>query len=172
MAEHRARRAHAVAESLRDLPLHQRRWGRRAELEAAYDAAHLFVCRHCALPRNHDTAEPRHGVCPYCGRALVAMAQTTRLPPPLEDLGYRAAGRDRLTLRPPSTPTPAGRNANLSDSGGRDRAWPFLTPKRTTTRTTGTLKVLALSRQATAPAHLSVWALDADAPGSPSTKIG
>lgn len=44
MAEHERRRSVAVARALRDLPLHRRLRTERADLEAAYDAEHLFVC--------------------------------------------------------------------------------------------------------------------------------
>ena len=103
MAEHEARQARAVASRLRALPLHRRLRADRAELEAAYDAEHLFVCPGCALPRNDDEGEPSLGrprapfACRSCRGPLVRLVDAPDLPPALHDsLARIAARKERL----------------------------------------------------------------------------
>ncbi len=103
MAEHERRRSAAVARALRDLPLHRRLRTERADLEAAYDAEHLFVCPSCAVPCN-DEAPPGHSyhvlACRCCGGALVRLVDAPVLPPTLaESLERIAARRTRLSDR-------------------------------------------------------------------------
>jgi len=100
MAEHERRRSAAVARALRDLPLHRRLRTERADLEAAYDAEHLFVCPSCAVPCN-DEDPPGHRyhalACRCCGGALVRLVEAPVLPLPLaESLDRIAARRTRL----------------------------------------------------------------------------
>lgn len=101
MAEHERRRAVAVAASLHALPLHRRVRTDRTDLEAAYDAAHLLVCRICALPRNDDDPSGRSyhpPTCRCCGGTLVPLVDAPELPPPLEESLERVAAR-RAQLR-------------------------------------------------------------------------
>jgi len=102
MAEHERRRSAAVAASLHALPLHRRVRTDRADLEAAYDAAHLLVCPSCALPQNDDDP-PGRGyrapTCRCCGGSLVPLVDAA-LPPPLEEsLAHVAARRAQLRGR-------------------------------------------------------------------------
>ena len=101
MTEHERLRSAAVASSLHALPLHRRVRADRADLEAAYDAAHLFVCPSCALPRNDDDP-PGRGyrtpTCRCCDGPLVRLADAPTLPPPLDESLARVAAR-RSQLR-------------------------------------------------------------------------
>ena len=54
LANYERRRTTAVTATIRDLPLHRRVRIDRADLDAAYDAEHLYVCTSCALPSGHD----------------------------------------------------------------------------------------------------------------------
>jgi len=100
MAEHERRRSAAVARALRDLPLHRRLRTERADLEAAYDAEHLFVCPSCAVPCNDEDPPGRRYntlACRCCGGALVRLVEAPVLSPPLEEsLDRIAARRTRL----------------------------------------------------------------------------
>ena len=100
MAEHERRRSASVARALRDLPLHRRLRTERADLEAAYDAEHLFVCPSCAVPCNDEDPPGRRYnalACRCCGGALVRLVEAPVLPPPLEEsLDRIAARRTRL----------------------------------------------------------------------------
>ena len=99
MAHHEARREQAVTAELAALPLHRRLRVARTDLEAAYDARHLYVCRRCALPHNVERDPIEHGplavTCRCCGGSLVPAAETPDLPPPLEDSLARVASRRR-----------------------------------------------------------------------------
>lgn len=104
VAEHEARREQAVTAELHTLSRHRRLRVARADLEAAYDARHLYVCRGCALP--HNVERDPHGLgplavtCQCCGGSLVPAAEVPNLPPPLEDSLARVAGsRKRLGSR-------------------------------------------------------------------------
>jgi hypothetical protein len=100
MAEHERLRSASVARALRDLPLHRRLRTERADLEAAYDAEHLFVCPSCAVPCNDEDPPGRRYnalACRCCGGALVRLVDAPVLPPPLaESLDRIAARRTRL----------------------------------------------------------------------------
>jgi hypothetical protein len=100
MAEHERHRSAAVATSLHGLPLHRRVRADRADLEAAYDAAHLLVCPNCALPRNDDDLPggiSRAPTCRCCGGQLVPLVDEPALPPALdESLSRLAARRSQL----------------------------------------------------------------------------
>ncbi|MGH9304055.1 MAG: hypothetical protein ACRDZ5_06535, partial [Acidimicrobiales bacterium] len=96
MAEHERRRSAAVARALRDLPLHRRLRSERADLEAAYDAEHLFVCPTCAVPRNDEEPPGRSYhvlACRCCGGALVRLVEAPVLPPTLAESLERIAAR-------------------------------------------------------------------------------
>ena len=104
MAHHEARRQQAVTAELAALPLHRRLRVARCDLEAAYDARHLYVCRRCALPDNVERDPIDRGplamTCRCCGGSLVPAAEAPDLPPPLEDsLARVAARRARLGSR-------------------------------------------------------------------------
>ena len=104
MAHHEARREQAVTAELHALPLHRRLRVARADLEAAYDARHLYVCRGCALAHNVECDPHGQGplavTCQCCGGSLVPAAEVPDLPPPLEDsLARVAARRERLGSR-------------------------------------------------------------------------
>ncbi len=99
MAEHERRRSASVAASLHALPLHRRVRADRANLEVAYDAAHLLVCPSCALPHNDEdpTRRPHHTpTCRCCGGTLVPLIEAPALPPPLEESLERVAARRAL----------------------------------------------------------------------------
>ena len=101
MAEHVARREQAVTAELHALTLHRRLRVARRDLEAAYDARHLYVCRRCALAHNVERDPHEQGpltvICQCCGGSLVPAADVPDLPPPLEDsLAQVAARRERL----------------------------------------------------------------------------
>lgn len=98
LAEHEQRRETAVVTQLHALPLRRRLRTDRTDLEAAYDAEHLYVCTSCALPRNDDDPGGRglHAArCACCGGPLVPLAYAPDLPPPLEDSLDRIAARRR-----------------------------------------------------------------------------
>jgi hypothetical protein len=104
MAEHDARREQAVTAELAALPLHRRLRVARTDLEAAYDASHLYVCRRCAVPHNVEPDPHGHGplamTCRCCGGSLVPAAEAPDLPPSLKDsLARVAARRERLGSR-------------------------------------------------------------------------
>jgi hypothetical protein len=103
LTEHEERRERAVAAQLHALPLHRRLRTDRTDLDAAYDAEHLYVCTSCALPRNDDDPGGRglHAArCACCGQPLVPLAYDPDLPPPLEDsLDRIAARRQQLRSR-------------------------------------------------------------------------
>lgn len=90
-----------LAASLHALPLHRRVRADRADLEAAYDAAHLLVCPSCALPRNDEDAAGRYHAptCRCCGGTLVPLVEAPALPPPLEF--RRPGGPGRVVSRLP-----------------------------------------------------------------------
>src|ERR1039457_890111 len=92
-----------LAASLHALPLHRRVRADRADLEAAYDAAHLLVCPSCALPRNDEDAAGRYHAptCRCCGGTLVPLVEAPALPPPLEF--RRPGGPGRVVSRLPRT---------------------------------------------------------------------
>jgi hypothetical protein len=100
LVEHERRRDAAVTAHLHALALHRRLRTDRADLNAAYDAEHLYVCTGCALPRNDDdpTGQAQHATrCAHCGGPFVPLAHAPDLPPPLADsLDRIAARRERL----------------------------------------------------------------------------
>ena len=100
LAEYERRRTAAVTATLRDLPLHRRVRIDRADLEAAYDAEHLYVCPNCALPAGHDdeaTARaPLVEGCRCCNGPLVPLIDGPDLPPTLDDSLDRIASRRQL----------------------------------------------------------------------------
>ena len=108
LAHHDSRREQAVTAELHALPLHRRLRVARCDLEAAYDARHLYVCRRCALPHNVQRDPHEQGplamTCRCCGGSLVPAAEAPDLPPPLEDSLARVADRsEQLGSRPRPT---------------------------------------------------------------------
>ncbi len=108
LAHHDSRREQAVTAELHALPLHHRLRVARCDLEAAYDARHLYVCERCALPYNVERDPHEQGplamTCRCCGGSLVPAAEAPDLPPPLEDSLARVADRsEQLGSRPRPT---------------------------------------------------------------------
>ena len=72
----------------------------RTDLDAAYDAEHLYVCPSCALPSGHDDEAtgrtPLVARCRCCGGPLVPLMDAPDLPPPLDDSLARIASRRQL----------------------------------------------------------------------------
>ena len=105
LAEYERRRTAAVTATIRDLPLHRRVRTDRADLDAAYDAEHLYVCTSCALPSGHDDEAtgraPLVARCRCCGGPLVPLIDAPDLPPPLDDSLARIASRRQLLWRRP-----------------------------------------------------------------------
>jgi hypothetical protein len=97
MAHHEARRAAAVTAELAALPLHRRLRVARCDLEAAYDARHLYVCPRCAVPAKVEPDPIERGplamTCRCCGGSLVPPGEAPDLPPPLDDSLFRVAAR-------------------------------------------------------------------------------
>lgn len=100
LAEYEQRRGAAVTATIRDLPLHRRVRTDRANLDAVYDAEHLYVCTSCALPSGHDDGAtgraPLVARCRCCGGPLVPLIDAPDLPPPLDDSLARIASRRQL----------------------------------------------------------------------------
>ncbi len=85
--DYEARRHAAVAEHLRELPLHRRVVASEAALSADYDTRHLVVCTDCAIAR-HERDDPygyQHDSCPVCGGPLVAAAARPGVLAPLAE---------------------------------------------------------------------------------------
>lgn len=137
--DYEARREAAVIAALRALPLHRRRGGPRATLEADYDTAHLVVCLDCAVARHDDPEHSRYGGparCPLCDGHLVSVTEDPVLPPELSDslaliagrLGQRARGgqwarhRKNVRRREPRVPGPHDLQitSNAPDNGRAD----------------------------------------------------
>ena len=85
--DYEARRSNAVAEALRQLPLHRRLVTSEGALAADYDARHLVLCADCGIAR-HDRDDPwdyQRDRCPVCGGGLVAASERPALPPPMPE---------------------------------------------------------------------------------------
>ena len=100
LAEYERRRTAAVTATIRDLPLHRRVRVDRTDLDAAYDAEHLYVCTSCALPSGPDDEAtgraPLFARCRCCDGPLVPFIDAPDLPPPLDDSLARIASRRQL----------------------------------------------------------------------------
>jgi len=100
LAEYERQRTAAVTATIRDLPLHRRVRTDRADLDATYDAQHLYVCTSCALLSGHDDEAtgraPLVARCRCCGGPLVPLIDAPDLPPPLDDSLARIASRRQL----------------------------------------------------------------------------
>jgi hypothetical protein len=85
MADYEARRQAAVADQVRQLPLHRRLVASEAALAADYDARHLVICTDCGIAR-HERDDPygyNRDSCPVCGGHLEPAAQHPEIHPPL-----------------------------------------------------------------------------------------
>jgi hypothetical protein len=84
-ADYEARRQAAVAEHVRQLPLHRRLVASEAALAADFDARHLVICTDCGIARHErdDHYGYNRDSCPLCGGHLVLAAQHPSVLPPL-----------------------------------------------------------------------------------------
>lgn len=86
-AHHEARRQAAVADHLRQLPLHRRLVASEEALAADFDARHLVVCTDCGIAR-HERDDPygyQRDSCPVCGGSLVPAVQQPDVLPSLAE---------------------------------------------------------------------------------------
>jgi len=86
-ADYEARRRAAVADHLRQLPLHRRLVASEAALAADFDARHLVICTDCGIAR-HERDDPygyQRDSCTACGGHLVPAAQHPDVLPPLAE---------------------------------------------------------------------------------------
>jgi hypothetical protein len=86
-ADYESRRQTAVADHVRQLPLHRRLVASEAVLAADYDARHLVICTDCGIAR-HERDDPYGYIrdsCPVCGGHLELAAQHPEVLPPLVD---------------------------------------------------------------------------------------
>jgi len=85
--DYEARRQAAIAEHLRQLPLHRRLIASEAALSADYDARHLVICADCGIAR-HERDDPygyNRDSCPVCGGHLVPAANSPDVLPSLAE---------------------------------------------------------------------------------------
>lgn len=86
-ADYESRRQAAVANHVRQLPLHRRLVASEAALAAAFDARHLLICTDCGIAR-HEPDDPygyNGDSCPVCGGHLVTAAQQPDVLPALAE---------------------------------------------------------------------------------------
>ena len=86
-ADYEVRRQAALADHVRQLPLHRRLVASEAVLAADYDVQHLVVCTDCGIAR-HERDDPygyQYDSCPVCGGPLAPAAQQREVLPPLAD---------------------------------------------------------------------------------------
>ena len=86
-ADYETRRQAAVADHLRQLPLHRRVVASEAALAADYDARHLIVCTDCGIAR-HERDDPydyQRDSCPLCGGPLIPAVDRPEVLPPLTE---------------------------------------------------------------------------------------
>ena len=91
--DYEARRQVAVADHVRQLPLHRRLVASEATLAADFDTRHLVICTDCGIAR-HERDDPygyNRGSCPVCGGHLVLAAQHPDVLPPLAQSSPRSA---------------------------------------------------------------------------------
>ncbi len=98
--EHEQRREASVSASVAALPLHRRLRADRQDLEAAYDMKYLYVCEHCAVPRNVDDDRATYvSHCRWCGGSLVPWFEADPTPAVDDSVARITARRDRLVGR-------------------------------------------------------------------------
>ncbi|MDA8379478.1 MAG: replication-relaxation family protein [Actinomycetota bacterium] len=86
-ADYEIRREAAIADHLRQLPLHRRVVASEAALVGEYDARHLAICTDCGIAR-HERDDPydyQHDSCPVCAGPLVPTADRPEVLPPLTE---------------------------------------------------------------------------------------
>jgi hypothetical protein len=86
-ADYETRRQAAVADHLRQLPLHRRVVTSVGALAADYDTRHLVVCTDCGIAR-HERDDPydyQRDSCPVCGGPLIPAADRPEVLPPLTE---------------------------------------------------------------------------------------
>ncbi|MGH9086719.1 MAG: replication-relaxation family protein [Acidimicrobiales bacterium] len=84
-ADYEARRQAAVADHLRQLPVHRRLVASEAALVGEYDDRHLVICTDCGIAR-HERDDPygyQSDSCPVCAGPLVPAVQQPDVLPPL-----------------------------------------------------------------------------------------
>lgn len=86
-ADYEARRQAAVADHLRQLPLHRRLVASEAALAGDYDTRHLVICTDCGIAR-HERDDPygyQHDSCPVCGGPLTPATDRPEVLPSLAE---------------------------------------------------------------------------------------
>lgn len=86
-ADYEARRQGAVADHVRQLPLHRRLVASEAALAVDFDARHLVICTDCGIAR-HERDDPYgylRDSCPVCAGPLVPATQRPVVLPPLAE---------------------------------------------------------------------------------------